>query len=467
MVGSDGLRAGSEEPAATHKGSSVVLRRWGLVAVLLLAGVLRVAYLAQNVRRHYAFFFQPRAEILARLAGPDTPYVNVFGFEVSNIAYSWICKKHGFSSPFGGDTGPTAWIAPGLATLYAASFAFFGCFTAKSILALFVVALVLSLAICWLTYQNALLLFGDHSTALLAALLFALAPFDLWLFRVASAMELNVYTFFLALLLYLGLRYWHSPVPRNLLAWAATTGIAVLTYPGFALCSLAVVALRLVFDRPTRAAAHVLLFAVVAGTLVFPYLVWQRTRLGGWVPVKSNGPFELYLGNTQVARGFLSDTAFELHHPSQNHAEFLRYRQLGELGYVREKFHEFLQRLSVPRFIATSSRRLVEYFFAYEKKSWDSSAVLILAKRFMWALPGAILILFPVVRHHHLDQRVLVAYTFVLTFALPFLLAGVMERYRLPISTVVAVLAAGLLLGGAPEAADGRATHRQNQSGDG
>jgi hypothetical protein len=448
VVGTEAHRAGDADRVAAVQRFGFFLRRWGLVGVLIVAGVLRLVSLVQNVHDHHSFFFQPRAAVLARIAGPNKPYVNEFGFEVSNIACAWVCTGQGFASPFGGSTGPTAWIAPGLVAPYAASFALFGCFTAKSILALFVVALVLSLAICWLTYQNALLLFANHSTALLAAFLFAVAPFDLWLFRVASAMELNVYTFFLALLLYLALRYWRSPTGATLFALAVTTALAVLAYPGFALCAFAVVVLRLLAERPTQVVAHVLLFVVVAGAVVFPYLVWQRVRLGGWVPVKSNGPFELYLGNTREARGFLSETVFESLHPSQSQAEFLRYRELGELSYVREKFGEFRQRFSLPRFFTTSSHRLIEYFFSYEVKSWDTQAGWILAKRLMWALPGTILVLFPLLRRHQFDQRVGVAYAFVVTFALPFILAGVMERYRLPISAVVAVLGAGLLRGG-------------------
>jgi hypothetical protein len=445
MLADEERSAGVASRAVAVQRFGKVLRRWGLVGVLIVAGVLRLAFLVRNVQGHDYFFFQPRAEVQTGIADPDRPYVNQFGFEVSNIAYAWVCAGQGFASPFGGRTGRTAWIAPGLVALYAASFALFGCFTAESILALFVVALLLSLAICWLTYRNAFLMFADRPTALLAAFLFAVAPFDLWLFRVANAMELNVYTFLLSLLLYMGLRYWRSPTPASFFAFALTTGLAVLTYPGFGLCALTIVVLRLLVERPARVAAHFLLFAIVSGVMVFPYLVWQRSRLGGWVPVKSNAPFELYLGNSPDAQGLLSNSIFKLHHPSQNTEEFLRYRELGELQYVHAKFAEFRQSFSLPRFAAATGHRFYEYFFAYKLKSWEASPESILAKRFMWALPGAILVLFPLVRRRHLDQGTLVAYAFVITFALPFILAGVMERYRLPISAVVVVLGAGLL----------------------
>ncbi len=436
-------------PAAQR--SRFAPQRWALLAALIVTAALRLNFLGRNIDNNPSFFVQPAADVLDRVADPTTPYMNVLGFEVSNIACSWVCFGQGFASPFGGDTGPTAWIAPGLVALYGASFAVFGCFTVESILALFGVALLLSLATCWLTYASAQLMFSDRGVGALAALLFAVAPFDLWLFRVGSAMELNVYTFLLALLLLLAIRYWRLPTAGRLLGLAAATAAAVFFYPGFGLCAVTAVALRLVVARRGRVAVHVLLLSGVVMAAVSPYLAWQHTRLGGWVPVKSNGPFELYVGNTPEARGVLSDAVFELHHPSQSQAEFLRYRALGELPYVREKLGEFRRQFSLPRFAAVTGERAFAYFFAYSPKEWDTQPLRTGVKRLLWALPGVILLIFPLARRRQLGSSVLVAYALVATFALPFLLAGVMERYRLPIVPVIAILGAALLR--APRAA--------------
>jgi hypothetical protein len=423
----------------------LIVRRWALVAALTVTATLRLAFLVWNVDEHPEFFVQPTVEVLSQVSDSSTPYMNEFGFEVSNIACSWACLGRGLASPFGGDTGPTAWIAPGVVAPYAASFSLFGCFTTASILTLFGVALLLSLATCWLTYRSALLMFGDRSTALLAALLFALAPFDLWLFRVASAMELNVYTFLLALLLLMALRYWRSPTAGRLLGLAAATAAAVLIYPGFGLCALTVVALRLAIDRATRVVVHAVLCATVVGVLVSPYVVWQRSRVGGWVPIKSNGPFELYLGNTPEARGVLSDAVFEARHPSQSLDEYLRYRTVGELPYVRQKYAEFRRDFTWQRFLVTTGERVLGYFFTYTPKEWDTQSLRTAAKRVLWALPGVVLLVIPLVRRRTLGQSALVAYALVASFALPFLLAGVMERYRLPVAPVIAILGAALL----------------------
>lgn len=418
---------------------------WGLVGVLVLAAALRLTFLGLNIQEHPAFFAQPREEVFTQLRDPTELYINVFGFEVSNIACAWVCLGEGFASPFGGSTGPTGWIAPGLVVLYAASFSLFGCFTTASILALFGLALLLSLATCWLTFSSAHLSFGHRTTAFLAAVLFAVAPFDLWLFRVPSAMELNIYIFFFALLLNLALRYWHSPSFGRLAGLAGATGVAVLCYPGFGLCGLAAVLLRARVNRAAAVAVHLLVFAVLGAVLVAPYLVWQRRYLGAWVPVKFNGLFELYLGNRREVQGVLSESVFKLYHPSESPSEFHHYRTAGEFAYVQHKFEEFRRDFSFSSFIAATGTRLVAYFFAYTPKGWDTRPLRTAIKAVLWALPGVVLVIFPLLARHLLGPPVLLAYAFVATFALPFLLTGVTERYRLPLAAVVVILGAALV----------------------
>ena len=48
-----------------------------------------------------------------------------FGWEIGRIAYS-LANGHGFSSPFGGDTGPSAWTAPVYPWIVSLAFRAFG-----------------------------------------------------------------------------------------------------------------------------------------------------------------------------------------------------------------------------------------------------------------------------------------------------------------------------------------------------
>jgi hypothetical protein len=424
---------------------SSALRRLALVGILAVSTALRLQFLAGSIVDHDSFFVQPQQEVLAQVARGEKPYINDLGYEASNIGCAWVCEGQGFASPFGGSTGPTAWIAPGFVALYAVSFALFGCFTTGATLALFGVALMLSLATCWLVFRITFALFANFATALIAALLFALAPYDAWIYRVAAEMDFNVQTFFFALLLFLALGYAASPTRRRLLGLAAATGCATLFYPGFVLCSVVAVALSPASGRPALRTAHTALLALVTIAIVSPYVIWQRTRLGSWVAVKSNGPFELYLGNTPEAKGVLNSRVFRLHHPSQDRSEFLHYREVGEMAYIGERFAAFRREFSWGSFAVDCGRRTLWYFLLYETKGWDVRTGTTTIKKAIWAVPGIVLLIFPFLGRAGRNRGTLMTYGVVLSFALPFLLAGVMERYRTPIAPAVIALAAGLL----------------------
>jgi hypothetical protein len=54
-----------------------------------------------------------------------------FGWETGRVAAS-LASGHGYSSPFGGDTGPTAWMTPGFTLLLAGVFKVFGIYSPVS-----------------------------------------------------------------------------------------------------------------------------------------------------------------------------------------------------------------------------------------------------------------------------------------------------------------------------------------------
>jgi 4-amino-4-deoxy-L-arabinose transferase-like glycosyltransferase len=54
-----------------------------------------------------------------------------FGWETGRVAASLV-SGHGYSSPFGGETGPTAWMVPGFTLLLAGVFKVFGVYSALS-----------------------------------------------------------------------------------------------------------------------------------------------------------------------------------------------------------------------------------------------------------------------------------------------------------------------------------------------
>jgi len=84
--------------------------------------------------------------------------------------------------------------------LYAASFYLFGCFTFNSILFMFLLALVLSLTIMVLIYRLSIELFANPAIGYTGAILFALSPEDVFIFRRIYEQDFNIMAFLFILL---------------------------------------------------------------------------------------------------------------------------------------------------------------------------------------------------------------------------------------------------------------------------
>ena len=414
----------------------------GLGLVLLLALVIRLTLLAGNVVDHPWFFFQDLEAVETEISSPDTPYMNSFGFEASNIAHAWVCAGQGFASPFGGATGPTAWIAPGVVAVYALSFALWGCFTFKSILFVFSIALVVSLITVVVVFRIGERVSGDPNVGFLAALFFACLPFEAWIFQIAGHLDLNLQVLWFAVLLLAVLRAMDSDRPRSGLEFGVVSAIAALFNPGLLLCT----AVGYLFALRGRSRREIARFALGFGIsyllILGPYVVFQSVRLGGFVPVKSNAGFELYLGNTPKAHGVLGNTAFQAYHPSQNAAEFADYGEVGEIEFVRDAKRRFREDFRVWPFLSNTVRRSFYFFLAYEVKPWDASPWVSAIKAILWAVPVLALIALLVARRGRLSAAEGAVLLFTLAYAVPYLLTGVMERYRIPMTPAVAVVLA-------------------------
>ena len=415
---------------------------YGVGLVLVLALVIRLALLAGNVTDHPWFFFQDLEEVEAEISDPTKPYMNSFGFEASNIAHAWVCADQGYASPFGGATGPTAWIAPGVVSVYALSFALWGCFTFKSIIFAFSISLVVSLMTTLVVLRIGQRVGCDPNVGFLAALFFACLPYEAWIFQIAGHLDFNLQVLWFAVLLWAVLRAMDPDRPLSGLDLGAVSAVAALFNPGLLLCT-AVGCLLAMRGRSRREITRFSLVLALAHILILgPYMVFQGVRMGGFVPVKSNAGFELYLGNTREARGVLQNIAFQAHHPSQNSTEFVYYREIGELAYVSDAEHRFRENFRVLDFLRHTVRRSFYFFFAYEVKPWDSSPWVFALKAAMWAVPALSLIALVVVRRGRLAATEGAVLLFTLAYAMPYLLTGVMERYRIPMASAVALVLA-------------------------
>jgi uncharacterized membrane protein len=412
-----------------------------VVLVLLLATLVRLALLGANIVLHPELFHLDATSLVPEISSPELPNMNDFGWEASAIAYAWTCTDQGFASPFGADTGPTAWIAPGVVALYGAAFSLWGCFTPPSVFFVFAVALILSVVTTYVVFRIGLEISDSRAVGVIAAILFAILPLEARVFIETGHLDFNLQVFWLAILLYTALRILRRDWVSAALALGVVSSAAMYFNPGFVLCTAAA-GLVWIRGRDMASSRRFLsLMATIHLIIVGPYVLYQSARLGTFVPVKSNAGFELFLGNTEEAEGILTVSVFRAHHPASNQTEFHKYRELGEEEYVRSARESFFSQFRLDTYSYYTIRRLLGYFLVFNLGSPVDSTPLALAKMAFWPLPAISLIALIVSRKGKLERTEILLPLFVLAYAFPYLVAGVNSRYRIPIAapTVVAI----------------------------
>ncbi|MCX8042750.1 MAG: hypothetical protein N3B18_01325 [Desulfobacterota bacterium] len=420
--------------------------------IMVLACILRCTMLYINMQRHPSFFTPSFATLLQRSNAENKPYMNPFGYEISNIAYSIVCKHEGFSNPFGGSTGPTGWVAPGMVFLYVLSFKLFGCFTTSSILFMFGFSIGLSLLIILLIYAASKHLRQRPSVCLIAALLYACCPQELMSLLYPHQTDFNVPTFWFILTFYLFLRMTNSCRARDRYLFAIATGIALLFTPVMALpVALCIIeyAVRCQKRLPVLV-RELLVCSLVITIVVASYMVFQKNRLGHWFFIKSNGPFEIALGNNPEYNGVLVYDLFQKHHPGSNPEEFAAYRSMGEISYIKDRFKNFARCFDLENFLFLTAKRFMYFFFILEPyieperfQTWR-----LIAEYIGYAIPGLSLLMYLFFRHRTMQWQDYFIYGYILSYAFPYLFAGIMYRYAYPISSLSTVLLAALVCSG-------------------
>jgi 4-amino-4-deoxy-L-arabinose transferase-like glycosyltransferase len=267
-----------------------------------------------------------------------------FGYEIGRVARS-IAEGYGFGSPFHGNTGPTAWLAPVYPYIMAGMFRVFGVYTHASGIAVLAFNSLCAALTAIPIYYIAERALGAR-LARWSAWLWALVPVFYWT-AVRWAWETSLSTLMLMCVLLLTLKLEKSDW-RAWFAWGLLWGVIALTNPSllsmapFALLWGLVRALRLPHPDPKRVGhpmRHAVLAVLVAVVTITPWLVRNRRTFGEWLFVRDNFGAELRMGNGEQARGIWMGWT----DPPLNDTELARYRRLGEVRYVAEKKKEALE----------------------------------------------------------------------------------------------------------------------------
>ncbi len=275
------------------------------------------------------------------------------GLEMRNIARSLV-EGHGYSSPFGVPSGPTAWAAPLFPGIIAVCFKLFGAFTVPSAIAIRVLNCVLSAASCVMIYVAAKPAFGEQ-VARLSSLIFVFYPNSIWA-AIRTTWDTTLLSLLLLVVTYLLTRLASKPELGFALVTGAAIGVTLLdnVAPLFTLPLLLLWYFWQTRSKPDR--FKLLAVLAAAPALIFgPWMVRNYSATGSFVTRCCAG-VELYAGNNQDSweRRFVNGN-FKVD-PVGSAAELKLYVDLGEKAY------DSVARQRALSFIRNNPRKALDLF---------------------------------------------------------------------------------------------------------
>jgi 4-amino-4-deoxy-L-arabinose transferase-like glycosyltransferase len=388
-------------------------------AILVLALALRLAVVSM------VLFLYPRNWLFIK--SPDLVF----------LAQSLVSGR-GLSSPFGGSTGPTAFLAPGYPAIVSLVFRLFGgCSFAsgavmmalQTLFAVLTVAIIMDVA--WRLF--------DAPTANLAGAFWAVSPPLIWLPAVLWETSLSI--LLLIGLVALALRCVDKRCAGLWAVMGAYCGLAMLVNPSLMLSLFAIVGWTIYQTRPVG--GHELWMCPWMCLLVFlavfaPWPIRNARVLHAFIPLRSNFGYEVWQGNHPGATGVF-DTTIE---PLENKQEYSDYAAKGEVGYMRHK--ATLARIYIHahpgEFIKLSAERVARFWagagFAVNSRVVELHAVLT-------SLLGLAGLAALYRRRREKDRGRAVLFLLpLLVFPLPYYITHAEFRFRLVLDPLLTILGA-------------------------
>lgn len=311
-----------------------------------------------------------------------------FGWETGRIARS-IAEGEGFSSPFHGDTGPTAWIAPLYPYFLAALFKMFGIYSHTAAWVALAVNSVFSALTCITIFYIGKELFGAK-VGKWTAWTWAVLPFIIY-WAVRFAWETSFATFLLSAAFLLALRMERRNQVRDWIWFGVVWALIALSNPSllFFLPFCGLWAAYRQWRNHSFRFTPVLLSATIFLVAIAPWLVRNYRTFGEFVFIRGNFGIELRLGNGPTADGAWM---FWLH-PTHNKLQLARYQELGEVRYSRERLNEAVVwiRANPGRFVQLSLKRA--YFFWFGAPRPARSILESQAKNILFSLSSILALL--------------------------------------------------------------------------
>ena len=251
-----------------------------------------------------------------------------FGWEMGRVGRS-IALGQGFSNPYEGHTGPTAWEPPLYPYLIGGVFKIFGIYTYASA---WVLLLINSLFAAFTTIPVFLIAhrtFGPR-VALWSARAWALNPY-VWYWSIHWIWDTTLTPLMLALIFLAALELQQWPGWQGWILFGALWGVGALANPTMLsflpFCGLWIWRQR--FRRGLPSLGGVVLSSCVFFLVLSPWLVRNYEVFGRFVFIRDDFGLQFRLGNSKMSDGMLFATL----QPNLNKLELEKFQRMGEIVY--------------------------------------------------------------------------------------------------------------------------------------
>ncbi len=252
-----------------------------------------------------------------------------FAWEMGRVARS-IASGHGFSSPYEGDTGPTAWEPPLYPYFMAGVFRVFGIYTYSSAWVLLTFNSVLASLTSIPIFLIARRMFGER-VATWSAYTWALNPY-VWYWSIHWIWDTTFTPLVLSCIILVALELKDGFGLQGWALFGALFAIGALANPTM-LAFLPFCGLWVWLQRHRRgfpSLAGIALSAVVFFLVLSPWLVRNYEAFGKPVFIRDDFGFQMRLGNGPYADGMW----MAYFQPNLNRLELEKFRTMGELAYA-------------------------------------------------------------------------------------------------------------------------------------
>ena len=364
-----------------------------------------------------------------------------FGFEMGRIGRS-LALGQGFSNPYGGNTGPSAWEPPLYPCVIGGIFKIFGVYTYASAWVLLSINSLFAALTTVPVFLIAQRCFSPR-VAIWSARAWAFNPY-VWYWSVHWIWDTTFTPLTLALIFLVALKM-ASPETEQWQGWRGWTifgvlwGVGALANPAM-LSFLPFSGLWIWWQRYRRGLPSfggVMVASSVFFLILSPWLVRNYEVFGRFVFIRDDFGLQFRLGNNKLADGMLIATL----QPNLNKLEFEKFQRMGEIAYeadCRRLAFDWI-RANPSRFAVISMKRFFYYWNGVPRPTdsvapWDFRSSLFLASSVL-ALWGLILALRQKRPGAWLFLGLVATYPTVYYFVFPH------ARYRHPIEPELFILA--------------------------